>query len=123
MKKSSVIASVIFLLAVYCFSITASASSSFSSSPTTSDHKGNTSIFHAYTSCLFYHNPQTVVHLNAGSNLPVNSVKKPFNLFNLKEILNHQIFRISFREHQDRSEHYAIQFKKTDIIFPFHFFG
>lgn len=122
MKNNIRILSVVFLTAIYCFAkgvVTKSlAHSDFHSNTTTSQEQ----YFSDFSTKLFCHTSQSESSVNNYINQPVPSFKNPFNGLGEISKTTEQLFETAFSQYTNISRNFLIQHRKTDIIFPFHYF-
>jgi len=121
-KNSIRILSVFFLTAIYCFAISVVTKSlthsDFHSNSTTSQEQ----YFSDFSTKLFCHTSQSESSTNNYINQPVPSFKNPFNGLWAIAKITEQIFETAFSQYTHISRNFLIQHRKTDIIFPFHYF-
>jgi len=121
-KSSIRILSVVFLTAIYCFAIgvvtKSLAHSDFHSNTTTSQEQ----YFSDFSTKLFCHTSQSESSVNNYINQPVPSFKNPFNGLWTITKTTEQLFETAFSQYTNISRNFLIQHRKTDIIFPFHYF-
>jgi len=121
-KDSIRILSVVFLTTIYCFAIGAVtksfAHSDFHSNSTTSQEQ----YFSDFSTKLFCHTSQSESSVNNYNNQPVPSFKNPFKEFWAIAKTIEQFFETAFSQYTNISRNFLIQHRKTDIIFPFHYF-
>jgi hypothetical protein len=121
-KSSFRILSVVFLTAIYCFAIgvvtKSFAHSDFKDYPTSSQEK----IISDFSTKLFCHTSQSESSVNNINNLPAPSFKNPFNGLWAITKTTEQLFETAFSQYTNISRNFLIQHRKTDIIFPFHYF-
>jgi len=121
-KNSIRILSVVFLTAIYCFAIgvvtKSLAHSDFNSNSTTSQEQ----YFSDFSTKLFCHTSQSESSVNNYINQPVPSFKNPFNGLWAISKTTEQLFETAFSQYTNISRNFLIQDRKSDIIFPFHYF-
>jgi hypothetical protein len=120
--KSSRILSVIFLTTIYCFGlgvVTKSfAHSDFHSDPTSAEEI----IISDYSQKLFCHTSQIESSVNSLNNLPVTSFKFSFVDVSAIAKTTEQVFETEFSQYTTLSKDNLVNHRKSDIIFPFHYF-
>lgn len=122
MKKSFRIASVIFLAAAW-FIVSGTASISHGGS----DFRDDPASTQAYgiqdlSAKIFFNTSQAESLLDSFNNLPVPSLKDPFNEPGSVNIAIEQIFEVGFAQYIRHSINFLVHHRKADIIFPFHYF-
>lgn len=122
MKSSFRILSVVFLTAIYCFAIgvvtKSLAHSDFNNNSTTSQEQ----YFSDFSTKLFCHTSQSESSVNNYINQPVPSFKNPLNGLWAIAKITEQLFETAFSQYSNISRNFLIQHRKSDIIFPFHYF-
>jgi len=121
-KYNIKILSVVLLTAIYCFAIGV-----VTNSLTYSDFKSNSTTtqeqyFSDFSTKLFCHTTLTESSVNNYNNLPASSSKNPFNGLLAVTKTTEQLFETAFTQYTNISRNFLIQHRKTDIIFPFHYF-
>jgi hypothetical protein len=121
-KNSIRILGVVFLTAIYCFAIgvvtKSLAHSDFNINSTTSQEQ----YFSDFSTKLFCHTSQSESSVNNYINQPVPSFKNPFNGLWAIAKTTEQLFETAFSQYTNISRNFLIQHRKSDIIFPFHYF-
>ena len=122
MKSSIKILSIVALTAIYCFAIgvvTKSLTySDFQSHSTTPQEQ----YFSDFSTKLFCQTSQSESSVNNYNNLPVPSFKNPFSGLWAITKTTEQLFKTAFSQYTNISRNFLIQHRKSDIIFPFHYF-
>lgn len=122
MKSNIKTLNVVFLTAIYCFAIVFVAKTvahfDFKDISTSSQEK----ITSDFSTKLFCHTSQSESSVNNINNLPTPNLKKPFNgLWVITKTIE-QLFETAFSQYTNISRNFLIQHRKSDIIFPFHYF-
>ena len=122
MKSSIRILSVVFLTAIYCFTIgvvtKSFAHSDFKNYPTSSQEK----IISDFSIKLFCHTSQSESSVNNLNNLPAPNLKNSFTEFWGIVKATEQLIESEFSQYISNSRKILINHRKSDIIFPFHYF-
>lgn len=122
MKSRSRILSVVFLTAIYCFAIGVVTKSVAHSNFQSNSFASQELYFSDFSTKLFCHTSQSESSVNNNINQPVPSFKNSFKgllaLAKTKELL----FESVFSQYNNISRNFLIQYRKSDIIFPFHYF-
>jgi hypothetical protein len=121
-KNSIRILSIVFLTAIYCFAIgivtKSLANSDFQNNSTTSQEQ----YFSDFSTNLFCHTPQSESSVTNYNNLPAPNFKNSFSGFLAITKTTEQLFETAFSQYTNISRNFLIHHRKTDIIFPFHYF-
>jgi hypothetical protein len=121
-KNNIRILSVVLLIAIYCFAMGVVTKplthSIFHSNTTTSQEQ----YFSDFSTKLFCHTSPSESLVNNYINQPVPSFKNPFNGLWAIAKTTEQLFETAFSQYTNISRNFLIQHRKTDIIFPFHYF-
>lgn len=110
------------LTVIYCFSIDTVTNTI--AHYAVADHL-NTSqekIISEFSSKLFCHTTQSESSLNNLNNLPAPTFKNPSIEFGGVSIAAEQLFNSEFAQYTSCSGKILINYRKSDIIFPFHYF-
>jgi len=121
-KNSIRIFSAGFLIAIYCFAIGV-----VTKSLVNSDFHSNSATLHEqyfsdFSTKLFCLTSQPESSVNNYINQLVPSYKNPFNGFWAIPKITEQLFETAFSLYTNISKNFLIQHRKSDIIFPFHYF-
>jgi hypothetical protein len=113
---------VIFLTAIYCFAIgvgtNSLAHSDFHSSPAPSQEKFIANL----SPKLFCHTTQFESSVNNFNNLAAANFKNLFSGFCAIVKATDQLFETEFSQYTSFSGNILIHHRKSDIIYPFHYF-
>lgn len=116
------ILSVVFLTAIYCFAIgvvtQSLAHANFKDKSASSQEK----IISEISSKLFYHTSQTESSLNSFNIFSFKNFKNPFIVFSPLVINTEELFCSEFSQYFSFSRNILIKYRKSDMIFPFHYF-
>jgi hypothetical protein len=111
-----------FLTAIYCFAIGVVANSYAYSDgqkyPTSSQEK----FISDFSAKLFYHSSKSESSANNFNNLPDPKLKNPTAGFWATVKATEKLFETSFSQYTFFSRKILINSRKSDIIFPFHYF-
>ena len=121
MKNSNRILGVIILCAIYFFAISAISHSSVSSSY--EDYQPTEQKQHhaKISNGIFYHDSQLESSVKGFDDFPPQNLKNFFNgSFVTKSI--ERVLEVQFTQYRCFSINFLIQYRKSDIIFPFHYF-
>lgn len=117
-KSSNRILSVVFLIAIYCFAISvitkSFAHSDFQNKQTSSQEK----IISDFSTKLFCQTSQSESSVNNFNNLPTPNFKNSFTVVKVTE----QLFETEFSQYTFFSRNILTSYRKSDLIFPFHYF-
>lgn len=122
MKSSSRILSGVSLAAIYCFAlcvITKSFDYSVFQDYSTSPKE---EIIGDFSKKLFCHTSQSENTVSNNNNVPVPNFKSPLNGFWAIVYTTEQLTETEFYQYTNISKNFLIQHRKSDIIFPFHYF-
>ena len=122
MKKNIRILGVLALTAIYCFAIGSATisfpHSNFYDSSNTSQEKH----FSDLSTKLFCQSSQSENSVNNYNKLPTPNFKKSYNEhWSVTQTTEH-LFKTAFTQYTNISIKFLINHRKTDIIFPFHYF-
>ncbi|WP_194767441.1 hypothetical protein [Tamlana sp. I1] len=119
MKNSIRIWNVILLTAIYCFTIGLAAKSivpsNNSSSRTTIQEKH-------FSTTLFCDTSQFEYSINEVNNLPTADFDKLFKVFFVGTKITEQFLKTAYSQYVILSRNLLIKHRKSDVIFPFHYF-
>ena len=122
MKNKIRILSAVVLTAIYCFAVGAVKESltysDFQSNSTTSQEQ----YFSDFSTKLFCLTSQTESSVSNINNLPAPNFKNSINELWTIAKTTEQLFETAFSQYTNISRNFLIQHRKTDIIFPFHYF-
>ncbi len=122
MKNSVRIIGVTILTAIYCFAVTAVANppiiSDYENQQTTEQEQYLTVI----SNSLFCHTSQSENSVNSFNNFPLPNFKNLFDKHCSITKSIEQLFESEFAQYDNFSINFLIQYRKSDIIFPFHYF-
>lgn len=111
-----------FLTAIYCFTVgfavKSTSWSDFHNTQTSSQEK----IISDFYGNLFYHTPQSESSLNNFNNLPAPNLKNPFKEFWAINKSSEALLRIEFSQHTIFLRKIPVSHRKSDNLFPFHYF-
>jgi hypothetical protein len=114
--------SVLILAAIYCFAIGFVTKSLNYSDFGNKQQASQESSFTVFSSKLFCHTSQSESSVNIFNNLPASSFKNPFSGLWAISNTTEQLFKTAFSQYANIARNFLIQHRKTDIIFPFHYF-
>jgi hypothetical protein len=113
---------VVFLTAIYSFAIgvvtKSLAHSDFNINSTTSQEQ----CFSEFSIKFFCHTSKFESSVNNYINQTVPCFKNPFNGLWAIAKTTEQLFEIAFSQYTNISRNFLIEYRKSDIIFPFHYF-
>jgi len=122
MKNNFRFVSIVFLTAIYCFAIGVVTKkltySDFYDNSATSQEK----IFSDTSTIFFCHTNQSESLVNNYNNLFSLNFKNSFSSIWVISKITEKIFETAFSQYTNISRNFLIQHRKTDIIFPFHYF-
>ncbi len=121
MKKLLKITGFLTILALYCLSISFYSGNAvnYTDYSKNSDSEYRSSIV---SSNLFCHTEQSESSVSLHNNISRTSLKNSFNQFSAFSLAAIHLLRNSYSTYFFYSENIVVRFKKTDIIFPFHYF-
>jgi hypothetical protein len=122
MKKNIRILSVIFLTVIYCFAIVAVANSLTHSDNPNNPISSQENIISDFSVKLFYQTSQSESSGNSFKNLPVLNFKNPFTGLWAIIKITEQFLETEFSQYKYFARNILINHRKSDIIFPFHYF-
>lgn len=124
MRKKLRIGSVIIIAALYCFAISGASSNSAYLTPTNSfltvsDSQSEVSeiTYHSY-----YHTIEAGVSIIFAGNLPTSTSKTPFQNLLFFSRISEQLILSSYSQYSGFFHKSSLRSRKTDLIFPFHYF-
>lgn len=122
MKNSVRILSVLLLTAVYCYALGTVNGSFVSTDKKGALHTEQEKYTMAVAKQLFCHTSQTENSLSSPTQLPVPSLKKPFDSDWAVIKAAEHFFETKFYQYSRVSRNFLIQYRKADHLFPFHYF-
>ena len=122
MKRTGSYLFVIFLIAVYCFAIGVVTKTLVRFDIQTTPTNEQEECFSTFSISLFNHTSQSESSVTSFSNLPAPSFKNPFNEFGVICRTTQQLLETEFSQYTIIAINFLILYRKTDIIFPFHYF-
>jgi len=121
MKNRVKILNVVLLTAIYCFAISVVKPYSYADAQGNSTNSGE-QYFSVLKTELFCHTSQSESSVNILNNLPSSCFKNPFNGIWAISKISEQLFGSTFAQYTTVSRSLLIHHRKTDMIFPFHYF-
>lgn len=123
MKNTHQIIKVLLLISIYCFGIYLSADTSayFSEQNVVKDNKQQEYVS-ATSKVLFIHTQQYETSLSNLTEYSLPSFESANNLFWLISNSNELLFNSKFKQYQNHLKTILIRHRKSDLIFPFHYF-
>jgi hypothetical protein len=82
----------------------------------------HTSVTPGIATQLFFNATQAESEVNSFNNFPVPACKDPFSAPGAISKAIEQILNVSFAQYSRRSRDFPVHCRKSDIIFPFHYF-
>ena len=122
MKKLFKITAFLNLSILYCLFVSFSTGNDLNNNAEISKHPGSEYCSAEFSSNLFCHTEQSESSISNYNNFHRTTLKNNFNQFSSGSIASEQLPLRSFSIYNFYSKNLPIQFKKTDIIFPFHYF-
>jgi len=122
MKKNFKILSVLFLISIYVFAINVVAKTFFHNDVKTYPTSSQDIVISNYSSSLFCHTSQAESSVNNINNLPVLNFKNLFTSFLAIIKVTEQISEREFSQYSFVLKNFLIIHRKSDHIFPFHYF-
>jgi hypothetical protein len=122
MKNSFRIFSVFFLLAIYCFAVSIASNLPTDSTLTNHQSSEQKQYFASSSANLFYHTEQQAeCSINNFERLSFPDFKD-YKSSSLIIKASAQLFKTELLPYYNFSKTFLIKYRKTDIIFPFHYF-
>lgn len=122
MKNSIRIVGALLLTAIYCGAI-AIVTTSFTSVDSQNATNPKQEKYSATVSNnLLYHNIQSESSINSLVNLSDPSLKDTFNIFVGITVQASKLSKATFAQYSNFSRNLLIRYRKTDLIFPAHYF-
>ncbi len=122
MKNKTKKISVFVLIAIYSIAIygvnNSKIHSDFKYNQLTSQEK----VISNFSNTLLYHTSQSEKLITNFNNLPEPTVKNHFTGLEATLSINEQLFKTKFSQHTISTKGVLINYRKSDIIFPFHYF-
>lgn len=122
MKNTIKILSAVVLIAIYCFAINTATKSINHSNFQHNSNSTQEKYFSDLSTKFFCHTSPPESLVENYNNQPNSSFKNPFNGLWVKIKTTEQLFKTTFSQYINFSINFLIQHRKTDIIFPFHYF-
>ena len=124
MKKVFKIAGIILIVALYSFTMGMGGNNSFDSSlkGAGKTREENKSYFKAVSVNLFYFTPKSESSLNTFHNTTPSTFKTSFKEFAVVVKTTEQFFDSKFVQYNFSLKNCLFRYRKSDIIFPFHYF-
>ena len=114
--------SMVFLMAVYCFAIGAVTTSFDSSNIQNHSTSSQKTYISDFSTTLFCHTAESEVSVTNFNNLPVPNFKNPFVGFWSVIKTREGFLEMVFTQYTAISRNVLVKYRKSDIIFPFHYF-
>lgn len=113
---------VVLLTAIYCFAIgvavTTPAHANSQIYSTTSQEEYGID----FSTKFFYHISQSEISIGNYSNQPTLNFKNPFNTLWVHAETTEQLFESIIAQYISIAKNLLINYRKSDLIFPFHYF-
>ena len=122
MKKSVRILSVLLLTAIYCYAIGTVNVSFVSADSKGTLHTEQEKYTLNVANQLFCPTSQTENSVSSPTQLPIPSLKKPFDPQWAAKKAAELLFGIEFYQYSRVSLNFLIECRKADLLFPFHYF-
>jgi hypothetical protein len=120
-KKTFKIASVTFLMVIYCLAIGVVTESRVYSEYNKSSTSSQEKFISDLSTKILQHTAQSESATNNLNNLPLPSSKSHFQGFDVL-IAIEQLFKGEFSQYTNFSKNILVKHRKADFIFPFHYF-
>jgi hypothetical protein len=121
-KNQIRILSVVVIAAIYCFAIGTAFNSLNNSDFSNSSSSLQEKTISDFSAKLFYPTAASESSVNNYNNLPTPSFKNPFNGLWAIHNTSEQLLETTFSQYTNASRNFLIHNRKTDLIFPFHYF-
>lgn len=122
MKKSVRILGVTILTAVYCLAVTVVDNAPIAFDIENHQTTGQEQFLAVISNSLFSHTPQSERSVNSFNYFPVPNFKSFYdNHWSINNSIE-QKFESAFAQYHNFSKVFLIRHRKSDIIFPFHYF-
>lgn len=122
MNSNFKIVSVAVLMIIYCFAIGIVRESRTQFDVQSNSSTSQEKFFSDISTTLFSHTTQFEGSISNFNNLPNPSFKNPFSGLWTITRCSEQLLLNTFAQYTNSSRNFLIQHRKTDIIFPFHYF-
>ena len=114
--------SMMFLTAVYCFAIGAVATSFVASNFQNHSRSSQKTYISDFSATLFCHTAESEISLTDFNNLPVPNFKNPFvGIWSVVKT-REGFLEMVFTQYTSIFRNVLVKYRKSDIIFPFHYF-
>ncbi len=122
MKNTVKVAGILVLMALYCFAINVIAESTPKANLKIFPSTDQETYFSGTSVKLYCHLPETERIINGLNHFPAPGFKDPLYAFfgTIKWI--EQLFATEYSQYTNFSINFLIQYRKSDLIFPFHYF-
>jgi hypothetical protein len=111
----------VILTAIYCFAIGA-VNNPLSHSDFSNSTSYQEKAISDFSANLLYPTSQSESSVNNYNNLPAPSFKNSNNRLSAISNTSEQLFETAFSQYTNISRNFLIHNRKTDILFPFHYF-
>lgn len=125
MKTKIKILSVVLLTAIYCYAIGIAATTSAQVNPQYYSTTSEKEYCVDFSTKLFYHTAQYESSVDNCNNQPTLNIKNPFSVFNIPGAharVTEQLFESVITQYINIAKNLLIRYRKSDLIFPFHYF-
>jgi hypothetical protein len=110
------------LFVFYCLAVNNGGNIPFNFDISYSSGQGEKPYFSGISNVLFCHTSQSETAVNNPSNFPVSTLKNSIKYFGAVGQATELLFKTEFSQYKTISGTLFIHFRKTDLIFPFHYF-
>jgi hypothetical protein len=119
------ILSVVLLTAIYCYAIGIATATSTQANPQYYSTTSEKEYCLDFSTKLFYHTSQYESSVDNCNNQPTLNIKNPFGFFNTlwaHAKTTEQLFESVITQYINIAKNLLIRYRKSDLIFPFHYF-
>jgi len=119
------ILSVVLLTAIYCYAIGIATATSTQANPQYYSTTSEKEYCLDFSTKLFYHTSQYESSVDNCNNQPTLNIKNPFGFFNAlwaHAKTTEQLFESVITQYINIAKNLLIRYRKSDLIFPFHYF-
>jgi len=121
-KSKIRILGVVLLTVIYCFAIGVTVTTPISSNSQIYSTTSQEEYGIDFSTKLFYHISQSEISVENYSNQPTLNFKNPFNTLWVHAETTEQLFESVIAQYISIAKNLLINYRKSDLIFPFHYF-
>lgn len=113
---------IICLAFFYCAAIEVSTTAQLNTKLIESFSSDQGIIYTEVSSFVSFQSPQIENITSSTGHSPVPSIKNNINPFGAIAFVNELFFNFTYSQYSYKSENFLIRFRKSDLIYPFHYF-